>query len=246
MNRPRPNRQGRPLRRSCGSRHQEGGACQTRRRGCSRRCPIRARASAESWLSSCLRPPSGWLLGKVAGRGLGPNRANEKLVERGPLLRAQRAEQVVINTALPIVGVAELLLASGRELDDMTAAVTRIAASRDEPALLEFVEESDHVARIQTERVRESLLARRAPFAEQIERNQMTRPEAARLERGLEGASTDAREVFDEGGEALVCRRLDSGFGHWLIVHHAPMIGLSAMVCGMPVMWRSDLRRAVV
>src|SRR6202035_1279377 len=134
------------------------------------------------------------LLRNIAGRCIGPDRANEKLVERRPLLHAQGAEQVVVNLTKPFVGIAELRFASGRELDDVPAAVRGIAAARDQLSFLELVEKSDDVAWIQAQGVGERLLARRALVAEKLQRDQVTRPEAAGLERALERAPTDAGE----------------------------------------------------
>jgi hypothetical protein len=134
----------------------------------------------------------------VARRRLGPNSANEQVVQRGPLPRAQGAQQVVVNTAEPVVGVAKLRLASGRELDDVAAAVRGIAATRDQPALLELVEKSDDIAWIQAEGVREGLLARRSLLAEELQRDEVTGAKAARLKGDLESTSTDAGEVLEK------------------------------------------------
>jgi hypothetical protein len=79
----------------------------------------------------------------------------------------------------------------------VAAAVRGIATTGDQFALLELVEKSNDVAWIQAQRVSESLLARWSPFAEQLQSNEVTRAEAARLERDLESASTDAGEVLE-------------------------------------------------
>ena len=86
----------------------------------------------------------------------------------------------------------------------MAAAVCGIATTRDQLALLELVQKSDDVAWIQAQRVGEGLLARRSLFAEQLQSNEVTRAEAARLEGDLESATTNAGEVLEQWKESLV------------------------------------------
>jgi hypothetical protein len=52
----------------------------------------------------------GWFVGGVAWRRLGSHGADEQVVERGPLLGRQGAEQVVLDMAEPCVGESELIL----------------------------------------------------------------------------------------------------------------------------------------
>lgn len=131
-------------------------------------------------------------------------------------MRAERAQQVVINPAQPVVCATEFLLTSGRQLDDVTPTVRRIAAARDQRALLELVEQSDDIAWIQAERVRERLLTRRAAFAEQIQRDEVPWAKAARLGHGVERPSADTGEVLEQREESLICWCLRPGFGHAL------------------------------
>jgi hypothetical protein len=154
------------------------------------------------------------LLRDIARWCIRPNRANEEVVKHCTLLRAQGAKQVVVNLTKTLVRIAELRFASGRELDDMPAAVGGIAAARNQPSFLELVEKSDDVAWIQAQRVSECLLARRALVAEKLQGDQMTWAEATGLERALESASTDAGEVLEQREESLVRCRPCFGFGH--------------------------------
>jgi hypothetical protein len=154
------------------------------------------------------------LLRNIARGCISPNRANQEVVKHCALPQAQGAKQVVVNLTKTLVGIAELRLTSGRELDDVPSTVRGIAAARNQLSFLELVEKSDDVAWIQAQRVRECLLAGRAVLAEKLQGDQMTWTEAARLERALECASTDAGEVLEQREESLIRRRLCFGFGH--------------------------------
>ena len=93
-----------------------------------------------------------WFVGAGAQRRrLSPHRADEQAVQRLSFLGAQGTEQFVLDPAEPGVGAGKFVLAAGRQLDDVPAAVSGIAATRDEPALLELVEQADDVARIQAQ-----------------------------------------------------------------------------------------------
>src|SRR5260370_5853077 len=82
----------------------------------------------------------GRFLGSVARRRLDPHSADEQVVERGPLLCAEGAEQVVFDHAEPGVGETEFLLALRCQLDDVSAAVSGIAPTNDQLALLKLGE----------------------------------------------------------------------------------------------------------
>jgi hypothetical protein len=56
-------------------------------------------------------------------------------------------------------------------------------------------------------------------FAEQLQSDEVTRAEAARLERGLERASTHAGEVLQQRQKPLVGHRLGQVSGHTLIIY---------------------------
>ena len=56
----------------------------------------------------------------------------------------------------------------------VAAAVHRIAATQDQPARLQLVEESDDVAWIQAQRIGEGLLAGRSAFTEKLQRDEVT------------------------------------------------------------------------
>ena len=78
--------------------------------------------------------------------------ADEQIVQRRPLRGAERAEQIVLDDAEPVVGQTELVLTAGRQLDDVAAAIGGIPTSGDQLALLKHVEQSNNVARIQAQR----------------------------------------------------------------------------------------------
>jgi hypothetical protein len=97
----------------------------------------------------------------------------------------------------PLVGAAEVLLASARNLDDVAAAVPGIAPTRDQLALLEVIEKPDDIAWIQAQGVREGQLARRSALAEQLQSDEVAWPKAARLQGDLGSTPTDPGEVLD-------------------------------------------------
>jgi hypothetical protein len=101
----------------------------------------------------------------------------------------------------------------------MAAAVRGVAATRDQLALLELIEKSDDITWIQAQGVSECLLARRSPFAEQLQRYQVPRAETARLKRDFGSASTDPGKVLDKRKEPLVRLSLGLVWGHAAIVH---------------------------
>jgi len=80
----------------------------------------------------------------------------------------------------------------------VAAAVRGITATGDQLALLELVEKSHDVAWIQAQSVGEGLLARRSSFAEELQRDEVTWAKPARRQRGLELASTDTSQVFQQ------------------------------------------------
>jgi hypothetical protein len=97
----------------------------------------------------------------------------------------------------PLVGAAEVLLASARNLDDVAAAVPGIAPTRDQLALLEVIEKPDDIAWIQAQGVREGQLARRSALAEQLQSDEVAWAKAARLQGDLGSTPTDPGEVLD-------------------------------------------------
>jgi hypothetical protein len=81
----------------------------------------------------------------------------------------------------------------------VAAPIGGIPTSGDQLTLLKLVEQADNVARIQAQRVRARLLARRSALAEQPQRDEMTGAKPPRLQRRLAGAAGSAREVVKQG-----------------------------------------------
>jgi len=88
------------------------------------------------------------------------------------------------------------------QLHDVPAPVGGVALAGDEAALLELVEQADDVARVQAEGRPDRVLRHRAAVAQQLERDQVPRAEAAG-HAGNGGAAADPGQVVDERQELL-------------------------------------------
>ena len=85
----------------------------------------------------------------------------------------------------------------------MPPAVGRVAAAGDEAPLLELVEQADDVARVQAERGADRVLGHRAALAEQPERDDVPRPQAAVDHGRVGGAAADPGQVVDQRQDLL-------------------------------------------
>jgi hypothetical protein len=77
--------------------------------------------------------------------------AYQEPVQGGALVARQCAEKVVLGARESVLGQEKFVLAVGRELHDVSAAVGRIAATRDEAPLLQLVEQPDDVAGVKAQ-----------------------------------------------------------------------------------------------
>ena len=79
-------------------------------------------------------------------------------MERVAILPRERAEELVLELFRDRAETLELALAVRGDADDVTAAVLRIALPRDQPPVLERVEDRDEPAGIEIERTRDRRL----------------------------------------------------------------------------------------
>ena len=100
------------------------------------------------------------------------------MMERLSLRVAQRAQDFVLDTLQRPVGTLQSPPTIRRELDDVTSAIGRIAASLGESATLEHIQQQDAVVRIQMQCVPERLLRHALLVAQVRERHVLLESQA--------------------------------------------------------------------
>src|SRR5204863_558928 len=104
------------------------------------------------------RPSSPWgsaRLERCAARLVLGRELEQQRVELRPLGVAQRLEEVVLQLSGQRAQPAQRALALRRHLDEVAAAVVRVALALDEASLLELVEEADELPSVVSERIRD-------------------------------------------------------------------------------------------
>ena len=91
---------------------------------------------------------AGSLSGERTARLVLFGEAEQKRVQDGPFLLAERIEEVVLDPLRESAQPLQRPLPVRREADDVPTAVVGIATALDEPLLFEFVEQSDELAAV--------------------------------------------------------------------------------------------------
>jgi FMN-dependent NADH-azoreductase len=150
--------------------------------------------------------------------------AYEQVVEGGSLFGTERSEQLVFDAAESLLGEAEFALPHRGELDDVAAAVSGVAAARDQPTLFEFVQEADDVARVEMKRLRQALLARRSLLVKQPQRDQVAGPKPTRCHRDLSRPAADSSQVIEQRQQLALHVRPGRGHASKRTRTHRPFV----------------------
>src|SRR3954454_22311015 len=102
--------------------------------------------------------------GREEALGLSTGGAFERLVEqlaqRAALLRAERREDLLLDALHALLGVLDRRAAGVGQLDDVAAAVDRIATTHEIAGVLELVEHQHEIVRIDLHLLAQFLLGR--------------------------------------------------------------------------------------
>jgi len=152
--------------------------------------------------------------------------AHEQRVQRVALAGVERSQELVLEPAHDRAQLGERLAAVGRHLDDVAAAVFRVALSHHQVALLELVQQSHDVASVVAERVGDRRLRLARVLLEQRQHGEVERAEPGALEcavRVILGREAESLQQEGRAREQLLGRAghhrrsHDMGFRH---VHH--------------------------
>src|SRR5690348_8577329 len=111
----------------------------------------------------------------------------QEIVQRGPLLRRERCEELVLDAPRDRPQLGELLLPGGLQADQMASPVGRVAPALDVAVGLELVEEADEPAPVVPEGIGDRRLRLARALVEDGEHGVPVRALAGLLE-GLDGA----------------------------------------------------------
>lgn len=118
-------------------------------------------------LTSAPRSVADVLGGDIIGRRGDARCPLEQVVERGPLIGGQRGEYLVLRAPHTGVRGCKSLLSQRCQLHEVAPPVRAIAATHDQLAIFEIVEQPDNVAGVQTQGLREPMLTLRPVFTKQ-------------------------------------------------------------------------------
>ena len=142
----------------------------------------------------------------------------------------ERAEHLVLDLGQRELGLPETGAARVGQRDEVAPAVLGGARACDEPVALELVEQAHEVRPVDLQRGGQRLLRHPAVVAQDGERDEVTRAQAERHERGLGAGAVEAREVVEEGTRCpAACGVLD---------RHVPSVELTRNDSCATTYWR--------
>ena len=125
----------------------------------------------------------------------------EQRVQRLPLLRRERGEELPLEALRDDTEIGERLPAGAREANDMAAAVVRVPLALDEALLLELVEQADELAAVAAESVGDRRLRLACTLVEERARR-LGRPDG---DRGRSTTGSGPRSTRSPGCCSSAC-----------------------------------------